>query len=222
MISPIGKQIGLLMLIVITSLLSTGCNRSLVAENEALIAQNNELQELRTQNLALLASLRDENDALQKEYDNLKNQLTSANAAVVDANTGFGSIANIDVTSGAHGEIIVRVPGDVLFDAGRINLKSAAKTTLQQVASVLKHDYQGRTIRIEGYTDTDPIKKSGWKDNLELSLKRAAAVHRYLQSQGVNWKIYSAGFGKEHPIAPNATLAGKKKNRRVEIVVIMN
>ncbi len=218
----IGKQIGILTLIVMTSIFATGCNKGLVAENEALVAQNNELQELRTKNLALLGILRDENEALKNENADIKSKLISANTAVADANTGFGSIEDIDVSSGAHGEIIVRVPGDVLFAAGRINLRNTAKTTLRQIATILKRDYDGKTIRVEGYTDSDPIKKSGWKDNLELSLKRAAAVYRYLASQNVNWDIYAAGFGDKDPIASNSTADGKAKNRRVEIVVIMN
>src|SRR5690606_7587637 len=102
------------------------------------------------------------------------------------ANSGFSSIEGVEVARSASGrEIAVRVPGDVLFAAGKVELRSEAKKTLTEIASVIKREYSGKRIRVEGYTDTDPIKRSGWKDNLQLSAERAAAVHRHLQEQGV-------------------------------------
>ena len=84
----------------------------------------------------------------------------------------------------------------------------------------IKRDYPGSTIRVQGHTDGDPIKKSGWKDNWELSCERALTVVRQLTKAGINPKnVCAAGFGRHRPVADNSSRAGKSRNRRVEIVV---
>jgi chemotaxis protein MotB len=109
-----------------------------------------------------------------------------------------------------------------LFDSGKDALKGSASKSLDHIYSVLKAKYPGRHIEVAGHTDSDPIKKSNWKDNLELSSERAMAVARYLREKGIaKEKIAATGYGEGRPIASNATAEGKKKNRRVEIVVHM-
>ena len=109
------------------------------------------------------------------------------------------------------------VPGDVLFGSGRVQLRAAAKKTLDRIAEVLGATYTSNVVGIEGHTDNDPIRKSRWKDNLELSVQRATAVHRYLQSKGIDTqRMYAAGWGENQP------RGSKSKSRRVEIVVLTN
>ena len=132
------------------------------------------------------------------------------------ANTAFNAIEGIE-TFVTPGQITVRVPGSVLFSSGKVTLRDSARKMLDKIARVIKSDYPDKTVRIEGYTDRDPIKKSQWADNLELSLQRAAAVHRFLQKQGVNaGHMYAAGFGEARP------RSSKSKSRRVEIVVVLS
>ena len=103
------------------------------------------------------------------------------------------------------------------FRRCKTTLRKSAKNTLNQIAAVIEREYQHNTIQVKGYTDTDPIKKSKWADNLDLSLQRAAAVHRYLQQQGVDpQRMEAVGLGPWHP------QASKSKSRRVEIVVILD
>lgn len=120
-------------------------------------------------------------------------------------------------TSRRGSDLVVQVAGDVLFDAGSITLKSTAKRTLDRVARVILDRYTSNQIRVEGYTDSDPIKKSKklYESNEELSAKRALAVEKYLVSRGVSSAmIYAAAFG---PADPKST---KKASRRVEIVIL--
>lgn len=113
------------------------------------------------------------------------------------------------------GTTTVTLPGDVFFDPGKAELKTSAKPTLDKVAAALKKEYGGKTVRVEGYTDTDPIKHSKWKDNQQLSEARAGAVRDYLVSKGVGaTRITIEGLGENKPKATKAA------SRRVEVVVV--
>ena len=197
--------------LLVAAVVLPGCNQRLQQERDALFTQNRELQDKLDQARADLAAAQGKNTGLLAELDALRNQP----AAVSIEQTGFSDIAGVDVIQGA-GTLTVRVPGDVLFSSGRVDLKNSAKQTLGQIAGVLQSEHPHNTVRIAGHTDTDPIKKSGWKDNLELSLQRAAAVQRYLESQGIDSdRMYSAGYGETRPAE------SKDKSRRVEIVVVL-
>jgi chemotaxis protein MotB len=133
--------------------------------------------------------------------------------------TGFG--AGYDVAfDAAAGTITVTLPDTILFDSGKANLKKAVSDELNHIQSVLSSKYSGRLVDVIGHTDTDPIQKSKWRDNWELSAERALSVVRYLIDRGIRpEKIRAIGRGESQPIAPNDTVSGKAKNRRVEIVV---
>ena len=135
--------------------------------------------------------------------------------------TGFG--AGYDVAfDPAAGTITVTLPNEILFDSGKATLKNTTSKELDHILSVLKSKYSGRYIDVVGHTDTDPIKKSPWKDNWELSAERALTVVRYLTQRGIpDAQIRASGCGAARPLASNSTPAGKAKNRRVEIVVHM-
>lgn len=76
-----------------------------------------------------------------------------------------------------------------------------------------------RRLEIHGYTDD-----SGEREfNDKLSLSRARWVKSYLESCGVpSLKIVVIGHGEEKPLYPNTTEENRKRNRRVEIVIIEN
>ncbi len=188
-----------------------GCQYDqLKTENDDLWTQNHELQEeLGRLRLALRAA--------EMEHRNLvaqQDQIASVNIVpVAAANTGFSGIQGVETIQGP-GEITVRVPGDILFAPGKSALRSSARKTLKSIAGVIKRDYSDKRVLVKGYTDTDKIKKSKWSDNLELSLHRAASVHRYLQEQGVDpHRMEAVGLGQWFPRGTKA------KSRRVEIVV---
>jgi chemotaxis protein MotB len=97
------------------------------------------------------------------------------------------------------------------------------QSALTRVAAILGSDYPSAQIRVDGHTDSTPIKrtKDRYPSNWELSTDRACAVLRFLVSKGVSEKrIFAAGFAYQRPLAANTTEAGKGKNRRVEIVIL--
>jgi outer membrane protein OmpA-like peptidoglycan-associated protein len=104
---------------------------------------------------------------------------------------------------------------DVLFDTGKYTLKPGTQVSLAKVAGILQ-SYPGLKVQVEGYTDS-----IGSDDfNQKLSDNRAAGVKNFLISQGVSsGNITSEGFGKNDPMADNATSSGRTQNRRVNMVV---
>ena len=183
-----------------------------------------------------LEALRDENTSLREQLAQLENALDTCedrnanlvadrDAAVSEAErlrgarggagaNPFGTLPGVEVTQ-RGGEIVVNVAGDVLFASGQTTLRGDAKSTLDQIASVLQSRYPNNEIRIAGHTDSDPIKKSQWKSNERLSAERAMAVEDYLASRGLNKdRMYIAGYGSSQP------RGDKKASRRVEIIVL--
>ena len=150
--------------------------------------------------------------------EELQRQIEERAKTPADA-TGFG--AGYDVAfDPSKGTITVTLPNAILFDSGKAMLKKATSTELDHIRSVLRDKYSSKQIDVAGHTDTDPIKKSKWKDNWELSAQRALSVLRYLVKRGIpEDKIQAVGCGQSQPIASNSTASGKARNRRVEIVV---
>ena len=109
---------------------------------------------------------------------------------------------------------------DVTFKAGQADLSKQAMITLDRVAIALKSTPGVQRIRVEGHTDSDPIRKSGWSSNEALSQARAENVRKYLVKKGLDRSIVTEiGYGAARPVFPNDTAANKASNRRVEIVV---
>ena len=132
-------------------------------------------------------------------------------------------INNQDISVGYDERgLVVRVLDRVLFDSGKAALRSEAHRVLAKVARVLKEEVNDQPIGVEGHTDNQPIRQSKWKDNWELSLARAqAVVNDLVHQQGLEPGRFSAiGRGEHQPIASNDTAAGRRQNRRVEIVVL--
>lgn len=154
----------------------------------------------------------------QMTIEELQRQIEERAKTPADA-TGFG--AGYDVAfDPSKGTITVTLKNEILFDSGKATLKRATSTELNHIHSVLRDKYSSKQIDVAGHTDTDPIKKSKWKDNWELSAQRALSVLRYLVKRGIpEDKIQAVGCGQSQPIASNSSASGKARNRRVEIVV---
>ena len=116
--------------------------------------------------------------------------------------------------------LVVRVLTDqLLFVSGQATLQPEGFPLLNEVAQLLNVD-KSHPITVEGHTDNVPISSSQYPSNWELSTDRATTVVRYLIAKGVNReRLGAVGYADLHPLASNATAAGRAKNRRVEIVL---
>ncbi len=152
--------------------------------------------------------------------EELQKQIAERNETPAEA-TGFGDGYDVRLDAAA-GTITVTLPNAILFRPGRASLRKTTNVELDHILSVLQRKYSGKRIDVVGHTDADPIKKSKWKDNWELSAQRSLSVVRYFVSRGIDeTKIREVGCGSTRPITSNATNSGKARNRRVEIVVNM-
>jgi outer membrane protein OmpA-like peptidoglycan-associated protein len=110
--------------------------------------------------------------------------------------------------------LVVNMP-DVLFDSAQYTLKPAARERLARISGIIGA-YPDLKLQIEGYTDS--IGSDEY--NQRLSEKRAGSVRDYLVDAGVSINnVMAQGMGKTDPIADNKTAAGRKLNRRVEMIV---
>jgi len=189
-------------------------------KHDALNVENQNVKGLLERERAEKGQMADQLAKDQQTIQDLQRQIVEKKRSPADA-TGFGEGYDVSFDANA-GTITVTLPDAILFDPGKASLKNATSKELDHIYSVLKAKYPGRHIEVAGHTDSDPIKKSKWTDNLELSSQRAMSVARYLINKGVaENRIGATGYGSARPLATNSTAAGKQKNRRVEIVVHM-
>ena len=101
----------------------------------------------------------------------------------------------------------------ILFDTGKASFKDQSLEVLQAMTAIFK-EYPQADFAIGGHTDSVGAKST----NQALSERRANAVRDYLIANGISAdRLSAAGFGEDYPIASNATRAGRKENRRVEV-----
>jgi outer membrane protein OmpA-like peptidoglycan-associated protein len=104
------------------------------------------------------------------------------------------------------------------FKFGKTALPDEAKQKIDEMVAQLKQDPKNVFLEIEGHTDGVGDKAV----NEKIGLARAEAVKRYLyeQYQIPLHKMNVISYGKDKPIAPNKTKAGRAQNRRVVIKVL--
>ena len=128
--------------------------------------------------------------------------------------------AGIRTERDAQGRLLVSLAGNTLkFEFGQARLQPEGKTQLNKIADILK-TYPENRIMIAGHTDS----VGSVQNNLALSQARAESVKAHLLHEGVMSKsiVSAVGYGEEHPVADNATAAGRAMNRRVELSITVD
>jgi chemotaxis protein MotB len=196
-----------------------GCNSAQKDELSMLKEENAQLAIQRDEARGALESSEAERRRLEEENGRLQASANEQPPAV--AATPVGSTnPKLDLPEGVtaenrNGTIVLTIEGDILFDSGKATLKTDAKKTLDKVISELKKKYPSNKLRLAGFTDSDPIKKSGFKTNYHLGFERSFSVGQYLATKGVEeGRIEYSSFG------PNEPKSSKKESRRVEIAIV--
>lgn len=111
----------------------------------------------------------------------------------------------------------IEIKEKVYFRTGRARIRRRSFKMLNQVASVLRNYEHIEKVRIEGHTDARGPKRR----NQRLSQRRAEAVRQFLVNKGIApERLVAKGYGEQMPIASNRTRPGRRRNRRVEFVIL--
>ena len=121
-------------------------------------------------------------------------------------------------------QLRVDLVDEVLFDSGEATLKPAGIAVFGKIGAVLAKATD-RRIEVQGHTDNVPITGALAKrfaTNWELSAARATNVVRFLQDQAKldPTRLCASGYAEFRPKGPNDTAAGRRQNRRIEILLI--
>lgn len=115
-------------------------------------------------------------------------------------------------------QIVVTVPGDLLFPVDSATLTANQQASLRTVAASLNR-YPNTRVNVIGHTDNTGTAAY----NQNLSEQRARSVANALIAGGVApQRITTIGRGFNQPVASNATPQGRQQNRRVEIIITPN
>ncbi len=152
-----------------------------------------------------------ENSALQGHLQKMSEDLETAMQELIDQ--------EMIRIKRAPSWVEVEIKADILFPSGSAELEASAMTVIDRIATILA--VRPYPIRIEGHTDTRPIKTSQFPSNWELSAARAARIVRLFEAHGiVSSRMVVAGLGENRPLSDNATEEGRNRNRRVTIVIL--
>lgn len=200
------------------AMLLGGCND----DKKKLDAATQESSELREKNASLEAQLGEKSNRiaeLEGKVSGLQATNTPTGGDFADNTTtrkprGGNTSDDGSFTRGDSGRPTATVSGDVLFASGQATLKPEARKSLDKIASEIKRRFRNEDVQVQGYTDSDPVRKSKWGSNEALSQARAEAVRKYLVGKGISeGRVSAVGKGS---VSPKAT---KALSRRVEIVI---
>lgn len=105
---------------------------------------------------------------------------------------------------------------DVLFQTDSAVLRPGAIDKLRPLADYLRSE-AGVRVAIDGHTDA----RGTDAHNQALSERRADSVRNAFDRMGVTSARFAVkGFGESQPVASNATAAGMRQNRRVEVTLL--
>lgn len=119
-----------------------------------------------------------------------------------------------------NGQMVLKLPSEVLFPSGRAQLSDNGQTALSEVLDILK-EFNDRRFLVAGHTDNLKIRGGRFRDNWDLSTARAVSVLNYMIEAGFNPdNLGAAGYGEFDPVAPNDTAENRALNRRIEIILV--
>jgi chemotaxis protein MotB len=116
--------------------------------------------------------------------------------------------------------LVISFTQAALFPSGADVISTDAYAGLEKVSSAISKI--PNPVRLEGHTDSNPIRTSRFQDNWELSAARSIAILNILTERFnvPHSRLSVAGYADVAPIASNDTEEGRAKNRRVDIVIL--
>ncbi len=193
--------------------LNQSANRKLSNSETAL----NELKRAQDELSGQLVQTRAEKEKLEAELKRLQTELTAKLQPEIQA-------GNVHVVRRGN-DLVVDLADQILFESGKSELNESGQRVLGQVAPTLAQLGEF-TIQVAGHTDgtrvVSPTTQERFPTNWELSTARATNVVRFLQETGQvpGERLAAMGFAEYRPVASNSSAQGRKKNRRIELVLM--
>jgi chemotaxis protein MotB len=203
-------------------------------DQAAYLKQNNTQALKQLENLSVISSSQAESIKKSMENMGIKDnmifslqsslaQRDSLNLALVmNLKGAIGNLEDKDINIKVDkGVVYIDISDKMLFKSGSYNITDRASEILGKVATVLKNQ-KNIEFMVEGHTDNVPFRKGDLVDNWDLSVKRATAVVRVLQTKyGLDPAMMTAAGRSEYqPVVANDSEDGKASNRRTRIVIL--
>jgi outer membrane protein OmpA-like peptidoglycan-associated protein len=197
-------------------------NLAYVAQRKALTAEADARTELaqieQAKQLQALAALH------REQVADAHNRAEKAeDAAALDgrspssrrAKEALDRLSPFAAVSEGQAAITVSIADSVLFEGESAQLMGTARERLDRVVEVLQQ-LRGRSISVKGYMDASGDDAR----DADLSRRRAQSVRKYLVSRGIaSDRVRAIGLGNANPAASDASIEGRRQNRRVEVVI---
>jgi len=149
-----------------------------------------------------------------------REKMTSIGRDLMDVLSPLINEGKVKVLQTARG-VNVEISASVLFAPAEARLSKQSEDVLRAVARILKNE--PNDVQVEGFTDPLPINSAQYPSNWELSSARASSVVRLFVENGVaEERMVVIGRSANSPIADNATVEGRARNRRVSLTVLSN
>jgi chemotaxis protein MotB len=176
--------------------------------------------------------LREERDRLRTESGQLASTVEAREAEIArleSARTQIEAQLRAEIAGGditvqeVGGELRVRLADQVLFPPGSADLSPRGQAVLRRVATSLTN-IEGHVIEVGGHTDDTPLSEATqerFPTNWELSASRATHVVRFLQDECAipGERLVAAGYSQYRPATALHTVAGRGRNRRIELIL---
>ena len=174
------------------------------------------------ENVKTLNLGRDVNSALARRVEELEKFKSDFFGRVKELIKGRKEIRVVGDRFVFQSEVLFSLGSEELGVEGQLEMQKLA-ATLMEIEKSLPTDIDW-ILQIEGHTDSLPVKKGQtYKDNWELSTKRALSVLRFLIKQGIEpSRLSASGYGSFQPIDKKNTKSARMKNRRIEMKITQN
>lgn len=174
----------------------------------------------------VIGDLRSQIDELRRKIDEPAQPVTALAPAEggneVQARTFASALraANVGEVEQNGGVVIVRVSDAFQSGSEKLKAEPGIRTTLLATAEALQRS-PGARVEVVGHSDSEPIRKSSWPDNITLSRARAQTVANTLVRHGVpSGTVAVDGRGAGEPLVyPERSKQDRARNRRVEVHV---
>ena len=187
--------------------------------------QNAALREQLNNTTTQLAQLRDDKTLVEQRAQAITASAKRPGGAIIANSSLRQNVSQLNLPGlevRQDGDVVrIELPAEKLFDPNTARLRNGSNLIIENAALEIARVYPNQIIGIEGHTDADPLQGSTWITNHQLSLAQANTVFEYISTR-MRFRpeqLFVAGHGGNHAVVSNATLVGKARNRRVELVV---